>query len=632
MKVAVIGGNLLACATTLHLAIIQAHDERKTPGLDDPIQVTLFEKTDRLGGNSFKSVRIDDSLSVEVGAYRTLPLMPGSFLNDLVEAANGTLGSVNIMGRPVFPPGSNVVRRGSRDAAPTSSLWTEGMYHRVIRTFAAWDWKDDTYHLIHRGWSVLDFFYRFLNNAIWRSVALGGLLWTLNILQDAVSHMDRAVALAQVVIMFGIFLFSPRRVVGIWQQQYSFWGTTLPQLLRYGITPAVSRGSTIGFAKHLADMNQKNFATIAISVGTLINRCGLDAYVFGTGDDYVRKFNYNRNFVAHFMTPIVGWHHAGARLSDISSLASHLTMFDADHFNSDAATRFQKISPDNAALCPALIEAARATMQVDTRMSTSVREIEYDSDKSIYTLTLNDGSIETFDGIVLCATPKTGEMIIRSPRGASLDDLLGYDRNAKAEEMHAAQEEEYRVQGGQVEEEEPPVAGTACSHIAVVEGVARGSFFRFASEKQIPDLVQITHAPGLSMVERIREVSEDEGGVYTILCGSDFVQGGLLSEMFEVGATVKYFEELSTSRYNHSALPLKKSVDDCTPYIVLGNRFVYAAALECLAKHPEMDAIAAVNAASLFSRAVQWNTEEAGEGVAEGDEGEGEDQIEAEEE
>lgn len=611
-NIAVIGANLLGCATTLDLALIEEHDRRVFADSADTFSVTVFERKNRLGGNGFKSVQIDNDLCVEVGSYRTLPLLSGTFLTDLVNVANDGLGTLSVGVCRIPIPGSSYARRGKSGAAKVVQPWAHGTYGRVVRSFAAWDWNRDAYHMIHEGWPLLDLVCRVLDNAIWRSLALAAMLWSIRKLDTTSGLVQRSFMLAQVVFFFLVLVFSPKNIVATWQRNYTFWGTTIPSLWKYGITAAISRGSTIGFIKHLGDMNKKNVATCSISISSLIAKTGLEPYLKGSGDDYVRLFKYNREFVRQYISPVVGWHYAGAKLSDVSSLASHFAMLDADFSDSDVSKRLSTIAPDNATLCTALLDAAKTSLSVDVRLETPVHRIVFDESTKKYTVSHGDGGSDLFDGIVLCASPKDGELDIDTPVGTHLSDLLGYGRDALAAQGNVVQEAEYMASQGMVGERdgEAPVAPSSCSHFAVVLGKAKPEFFRLTTEKRIPDLVQLTFAPGVSRFERVREVTADRAGVYTVLCGPQFESGGLLGEMFEEGAELKYFEEMPRSMYSHRPVPADKGVDECFPYIVLGNMFIYSAATDNLVKHPEMDAISAVNAASLFSKAVQWTTAE----------------------
>lgn len=611
MKIAVIGGNLLGCATTLDLALVQEHDKRKFPdSTEDPFSVTLFEQTPRLGGNSFKSIPIDDSLRVEVGTHRTLSPYPNTFLSDLIATATDTKSTISVFNRRIPIPGYTQARRGSPSAIPKSYPWRTGSNRRAIRTFAAWDWHDNTYHLRHRGLPLLDFLHKIFDNHIWRSLALVALLWKMRQLNSTNGIVPRAIALAQVVQLLFVFVLSPRVIISYWQRQYAFWATTLPLLYTHGITPAIARGSSIGFIKHLGDMNSKNAATCSVSLDAFVKRTGLDTYIRGSGEDFVRKFQYNRNFVDRYLAPIVGWQYAGANLNEVSSLAVHFALLDGDFCNLDVTKQFCTIQPENAAICPSFIEAARKTMPVEVNLATKVTAIVLVEASTQYRVSYGNGQSDLFDGIVMCASPMGSDITIETSLGSCVSELFGYERNAAAAEEYTMQEAEYIASTEGNDTPENMADPQSCSHFAVVVGCANPNFFRLCKETDIPDLVQITRAPGVSRFERIRGVLPHKPGVYTILCGSDLQSSGLIKEMFHDGAEIRYFQPTLKSKYKHCPVPEKKSMDQCVPYMVLGNRFVYAAATDSLADHPEIDAISAVNASSLFSKVVEWSDAE----------------------
>lgn len=616
-KIAVIGGNLLGCATTLDLALIEEYDRRVFTDSADSFSVTLFERESRLGGHGLKSLHLDNDTIVEVGSYTTLPVPPGTYLSDLISTVNDGLGTIALGTRRIAIPGATSKRRGKVDSAHMSSAWEWGSYGRVVRSFAVWDWQADAYHLIHEGWTLLDLLHRVMKNEIWRSLVLGAFIWSVNQMMAARGRLNRAIMLAQCVVLGAVLLFGPGRVVASWQRNYTFWGSTLPMMWNYGITSAISRGSTLGFVKHLTEMNTKNASTCAVSVGRLMDRTGLEPYLRGSGDDYVRKFKYDRDFTSRFMAPIIACVYQGAKLSEVSSLASHFALIDADYSNSDTAQRLCTVKGGNESLCKALLETAKDTMSVECKLGTAVKMIVH-RENGGYLVRYGDGQEESFDGVVLCASPQEDEMVIETPLGSSLRELLGYDRDLEAAEVHKEQEAEYMASenGAGMGDEEAPVDEGSCSHLAIVLGSAKPEFFRMVKESRIPDLVQINHAPGVARFERIREVDEEDTGVYRVICGEKFRED-LLGEMFEEGAQIQHFDKVKKSVYGHRPIPLNKAIDECFPFIVLGNRFVYAAATDKLAKHPEMDAISAVNAASLFSSAVKWSEGEKDDGEEE---------------
>eukprot|EP00178_Gracilaria_changii_P025682 TRINITY_DN79033_c0_g1_i1.p1 TRINITY_DN79033_c0_g1~~TRINITY_DN79033_c0_g1_i1.p1 ORF type:complete len:714 (-),score=127.95 TRINITY_DN79033_c0_g1_i1:194-2134(-) len=618
MKIAVVGANLLGCATALDLALVAEHDRQQLDSERD-FQLTVLEKQAQLGGNSLKSVRVHDELDVHVGAFATLPLVDGTYMKDLVDAANDARGTMRILNRRVPIPGARVARRGHARAAVVNKPWETGTYRSLVRSYALWDWKQDKFPLIHQGWPFLDLLYRVMDHNVWRSILFAMFLYSAEQLRTrVVGKLDRGFILIQCFMFLILTVLSPKRVVQMWQQNYSFWGTTAPLLFRYGITPAIARGSVEGFVKLLSNMNLKNIATCSISLGTFVQKAELDSYLRSTALDYTKQFQYKPEYVQRHIAPSVIQQYTGTSMRRLSALALQFSMLQCDPMNSDAKDRLCTIAPRNATLCTALIEAARATLPVHLKLNTTVNAIMYNEDSKRYDIAYADGTSESFDGVVLCASPKEGEMTIDTPVGNSLSDLLGYARDEATTQESAQEQSEHDASESanpadeqqQEQQDEQVVLPSACSHVAVVVGIAQSSFFRFADEKKIPDCIDVTYAPAFSRFERVREVSSNEPGIYRIICGEDFESSGLLVEMFEEGAQIEYFAPIARNVYSASVLPRQKHIDDCMPYIVLGRHFVYGKAFRRLAKHPEMDAIAAVNSASLFSKAVQWGTED----------------------
>ncbi|KAI0558703.1 Prenylcysteine oxidase [Gracilaria domingensis] len=614
MKIAVVGGNLLGCATTLDLALVAEHDQQNLAS-EEPFSVTVLDRKAELGGNSLRSVQVDDGFNVEVGSYATLPIVAGTYLYDLVDAANDGRGTVSLLNRRLAIPGATVARRGQLRAAVVNKPWASGSYGSLIRRYALWDWKEDKFPLVYKGWPFLDLLYRLLNNNIWRSIAFAMFLYSAEQLRSRVAgKINRAVMMAQCLVCLVLTIISPKRVIHMWQQNYSFWGTTAPLLFQYGITPAIARGGVTGFVKLISRMNEKNVATCSISVGSFVQRAELDSYLRSTAQDYANQFQYKREYVDRHIAPTVIQQNTGASMKQVNAMALQFSMLECDPMNSDGKDRLCTIAPDNATLCKALIDAAKATMSVEVKLGTNVAGIIFCDESKKYNLTYSDGARESFDGVVLCASVKEGEVTIDTPVGNSLSDLLGYDRDKETAQESAREQASYEARESDESTSDSPeeeiVSPRACSHVAVVVGKARSSFFRFADERGIPECIDVIHSPDFSRFERVREVSDEKPGVYKILCGEEFETSGLMKEMFEDGSRVEYFEAIPRNAYSTSALPRQKHVDDCMPYIVLGRHFIYAKALRRIAKHPEMDAIAAVNSASLFSKAVHWGTED----------------------
>ncbi|PXF49693.1 hypothetical protein BWQ96_00571 [Gracilariopsis chorda] len=615
MRIAVIGGNLLGCATTLDLALVQELDNETPSDSTTVFEVTILETQPRLGGNSLRSIALEDESRVEVGAYRTLPILPGTYLNDLVQTVNDERATISIFNKRISLPGSTIARRGHAGAATIHRPWSTGTNGSLVRSYAIWDWQNDQYPLRHSGWPLLDLLHRFLNNNIWRSITLAALIYSIEQLRTVVhGRINRATMLAQCIAFLVLTVLSPQRLVAMWQHNYSFWGTTAPLLIKYGITPAIVRGSTTGFVKHLSKMNTRNVATCSISVGTLVRRAELDSYLRSTAMDFVNQFKYDHEYVHRHIEPVLVQQSLGADINHVNALALQFSLLDSDPVNNDARDRLCTISPDNATLCAALVDAAKATMPVHVKLNTTVTAIIYNERTNEYDITFADGASESFEGVVLCTSPVEGGMTIDTPVGSSLSDMLGYERDKQAAQQSAEEEAAHRTTsqagGDNITIQQPAVPPGACTHIAVIAGKPRSSFFRFADERRIPDTIDVLHAPKFCRFERVREISKDEGGVYAVLVAADFESSGLKEQMFEHNAKVLHFESVPSNPYSTTSLPRHAHIDNCMPYVVLGTHFINAKAFRSIAKHPEMDAIAAVNTASLFSRGIQWGTEE----------------------
>lgn len=599
MRVAVIGANLLGCATVLDLALVEEHDHRKGHTQTN-FSVTLFERTHRLGGNSLKSHVVDDDLHVEVGTYRTIPFVPGTHLHDLIIVANAQHGTIPFLSKRIRVPGTNIRRRGTPDAVRSVSMWNEGSSSRLVRTFGLYDAHHDLYWLNHSGFLLLDILHRIFNNAIWRSVAFALTISAVRTLQSTSGHWPRAIALANVLVFATIFLLSPRNIVASWQRQYSFWRTTLSLLWTYGVTPAIARGSALGFSRHLIDANSKNAASISSSLNILIQRLGFKEHLRATAADFVQMFKLNHLYAERFIEPVVTLDNQVSSLEHLSSLALHFAMMETDCVNSDSSTRLKTVIPDNASLCNAFVNAAKETMPVTIRTSCEITRVEFDQDSKTYRLTNSTGLTEEFDGVILAASPcetDSNPLIKVSDTHAGLDELL-CRKQTVMRQTHDADTTDVTDGRG----DHP------CSHIAVVVGQLRPSFFRYSHERDVPDLVTVLNDPSVAMVERVRETNSKHMGVYVVRCDADFKEeNGVFHDMFEPDARVDYFDKMSCPSYNVGACQEEEVADDVLPPVVIGPRFLYAAAVERLAKHPEMDAIGAANVASLFSNVVLWS-------------------------
>lgn len=610
MKIAVVGGNLLGCASALNLALMLEHDiRRRMRDANESISVTLYEKAGSLGGNAFRSIPVAlsntaanslDSLSLstvsaEVGSARIVNLTKGAFLKELVDIANGCNKAVHILGRTLRFPGEESIHRGKLGAAKANFSWRTSAGGSAVRSFAIWDQTNETYKLRHCGIAVLDTISRFVDGWGIR-IALFAVAMHLLIRSFQIpSIFERVMAFSLPCFLFVTFAFGPANVLKHFNKNIAFWMSTVALIRPYGMTVPLSRGSCLGFSKHVEVINTRNLATCCLSVEQLLVSAKLDQYVLASAEDFFKKFRFEPNFVDQYLNPILARAYPDVTPSSLNALAAHLALLDSDFCNNDASATYATMEPCNAALCNAILDAARENIGVDVYLSTTVKSIEALDATSLFRVVSERDGTETsddFDGIILCvqSASKHRAIHISLPRGIDVNELM----KAESLEQTCSETDEYLASG---------------CYIAVVAGRLIPSYFGFSREQDVPDYIQIQNCEHLSQIEIISRSARAMDGisVFVVYCSSDFQESPEFTKVFHDGSQIRLFERRPACDHIARPIPVDKPIDDVLPYYILGKRFIYAAATDRIARHPELDALSARNAASLFSSLVDWS-------------------------
>lgn len=595
MKIAIIGGNLLGTATALNLSLAAEADSRRPASAAScaaPSAVVVYEQRDSLGGNAFRSVPIPapsgEDKRVEVGHARCLAPTEGSFLFDLCQTANGARGAFRILGRNFRVPGDTALRRGAFGAAQLVNPVTSAKF---LPSFCVWQWDGEVpgdYVLRHGGYRMVDLFSNVISGPGLRAPFLAG-AFVLGREAMKIRHpLTRGVKLLSPLILIAIAVLGPAVLARRLHANLAFWMTTATLLAAHGLTMGIARGAVLGFQKHLSTVCEKNAGTCALSVGILMQRTKLDRYVQASADDIWNKFKYDMVYAKRYLEPLVSRDYAMRSGAEINSLAANFSLLSGDWTNMDATAAYATVAPENAALCSALLQAASAKLSVNTKLETRVKGVSWDSTTRKYLVKAADGTVDAFDGVVMCANVDMGgDMEIELPNGVDVRELLGSE-------------------GPEEEELNPP---SAASHTAIVKGLLEPKFFGFGRELDVPDRVQANDCPYFAYFERVAAPDKEDGdrGVYLVDCSAKFDgPGGLMQKMFSGTPEILHFEPRPPIRHSASPLSPGEPIDNSAPFLVFGNRFIYAAATDRLCRHPELDAIAAMNAASLFSSTVDW--------------------------
>lgn len=662
-SIAVVGGNLLGCATALQLARVAAAERdapRDAAAAAAPAAVTLYEAAPALGGRGLAHVDAGDGVTVEVGSTRLLRPAPGSFVADLVDSASGDAGAAGPLRRLAAwrgtPPALRLRRVGAKAA------------RGGIPDFAVWAWADGVpgdYVLRHGGFRLLAVAEAAARFPGLRAAALAAAAYygrdAFAFAARVANPAARARAALRPVVLLAAAALGPASLMRRFATAAAFWATTALLIARFGLVVAVARGADLGFAAQMADVRTRGTARLCVTVGRLLERTALELYCRSTAADAWERFRYHKGYAATFLAPVVRHAYPTRAVEEVNAVAASLALVCADFANVEIAEEYVVVEGGNRGLCGALLDAARKEISVEARLARRVTSIAFDTETRKYTVGSvavgegGDGAVEerVYDGVVMCANidPDAEDAIdFRLAPGVELRELLGEtEAEAAAEAVEEASAEgeaaeeaagEASAEGEAAEEvageasaeretaekaeaaeteleqerEEPSVG----SHTAVVRGALRPAFFGFAREIDVPERVQVNGSDVLSFFERAAAPDESSRGVYLVDCGEDFCAAeGPLSRMFASGADVLYFEERAPAR-GVGPFALEGSVDDSAAYFVLGERLVYAAASDRLARHPEMDGMSAMNAASLFSAAVDWAGDRAPE-AAEGD-------------
>lgn len=613
MKIGIVGGNLLGCAAALNLALVVEHDVRlRLRDSSEPLSITIFEKEDSFGGNKFRSIGVsetDDGSSarhftddpsvtqVEVGSSRLINLMNGTFMQELVDYANGTYKALVVYGRAFRIPGEESLYRGKVGAAKPLFLWRYPSSGSAVKSFAVWDNEKQIYKLRHCGSAAMDSLSRFVSGSGIR-VALFALVIHFAIESLAVSDMyNRMTSFALPMLLLVLVIMGPSNAVKRFNRNLAFWYSTFSLVRTYGMTVPIWRGSCVGFLKHLEVINNRSLCTCCLSVEQLLNNMQLDKYVLASAGDFFRKFRFDPEFATRFLDPMLAREYCDSSQERLNALASHLALLDSDFGNHEATDALAKIEPCNASLCSALLDAARANAQVEELLSTTVVAIEVIDQSGRIRVTSKDDTgerpAEDFDGVILCVQSASKDRPIR----ISLSTGVDVDSLMRTQSFETLQRSSGDVSG----------PGT---HIAVVRGRLNPRFFGFTRAQDVPEHIEIHKNDHVS---RLEKVSPSIGGstgmdiVYSLLCSSDFRESLTFAALFEPGAAVLHFERRPADDRLLRPVPVDTSIDDIMPYYVIAKRFIYAAATDHIARHPELDAISARNAASLFSGVVDWN-------------------------
>jgi len=575
MKVAIVGGNLTGCATAHYLQatdkeLLSAYEARARassnssgilPPPPEKHEVTIFDKRSKLGGHKFVS-EVVEAQDVEVGKFTCLH-SEAAYMEDVL---------------------------AEKKDLERDSYWKSGTGGRTVRSFAVYNWVYGNYSIRHGGFLVLDLLSRILGFGMVRLFFFAVSTYMATVAHGSMRGLPRLIALVRVLILFVVFVVAPRPLLGWINRLLAFVVSTLIGFFSYGMTIAVARGAIKGFVKHFKHMLEYNATSKGITLGHLINRCGLGSYSTHDAEQSFRSFGFYVDYVHHFAESQICCDYADSEQTTrkTSTLAGLLCLQRADVMEGEKMFR---IKGGNARLCVSLAERSR---QMLSSTVTGIRHGDREgraAGRRRYTVTYRIPAQthdveEDFDAVIIACVPDLEELTVEYPGSEPEKDFgLGAPYVRK------------------------PSQNNTSRWLAVVAGTLDHRYFNHIFARTVPDLIVATECREWSRLECAGE--SDQGKVYTLHCADEPVVGeGIVAKLFTNVRDMRARRRIS-SKYTCGPLSDGVNADD-VPAVILSTRLIYAAAIDRIACDPETDLMAARNAASLFSVGVDWKEDEEG--------------------
>ena len=550
MKVAIIGGNLLGCATAVytrkaHEANAAESDDR-SENPDANSEITIFERLPSLGGNKFRTLTISTPTAAGTASDADLSVAPA--FAQLLKDANLSPAMYPAREWAVFDWNADSytlagVRSRVLDAVAASSLVYFLQLFALLSTifFGQLFFKLGIRALLKTGRygeSYLNYFY-----ILWVShtLLLGLGLVPIRSLFRLYSHM--------------FFKLSPRISCGI-----SYGGHSLSIL-------AMHCNQT---KAHFETILSRDAASSCVTTGHLLSACGLAKFAKASLTEFLSSYNVDKRLMDDLVLPFVAatYSDTGIKLTDVNALAGLLALLSRSQVPGVIHSGARYLGADESAtLCDRLADAAGAI----TKKGVTVTKVL--SKGSRWELTGIAGGKETelgvFDAVVLAA--------VVDPRNFTTDAVDDLASNLSL-----------------------PNTGknlvNAAKSVNLVKGNLRSQYLRQDHTNTVASSTTVVNSVNCSQIVR---VGDDEWLVTA--CDTLATGSATADVLFESVEKIVSFEQ--APRYGCST-PITHEHGDDVPTFVLGTRFLNAACTDRIANDINLDVLSAKNTASFFRNVV----------------------------
>lgn len=574
MRTAVVGANFLGCATAFYLRRALDANERDAsrPNLDDALsdeqqkddsEIVIFEQMSRSGGYKFCTLSLD---------------------NDTYKAPCGTASGLDVASAPVF----SALLRDADIPPPTQQQAEE---------WAIFDWDADTFCLSKRRSRIISIIRSSpIILAVLQLFALFSLYFFALRLYHAGLH-----AFVYYAVENGSrlpFVWYSRVIWFLFAALLTFGIVPIPILFRFydfllfhmnvRILASVLYGApTLCTVCSLADSIKEqlelivahNSASSCITLGHLLSACGMAKFVKQNTVEMFNPRQIQEPFLSECLSAPMALSHADSSVTPTSSsnvLTTLLTIACYSPIPASLRTSSRYLSSsDTDALCPTLIESARAILHVNTRIVSVMK------DGAQYKLEgIVDGekkNLGTFDAVLLAAVMDPNDFV-----SDAVDVDLSVALSLSTPDSTSIADNARRV--------------NTVRFVALVKGDVNPSFFGLSSTRRLLGKTYVLNSTNCSEITHISD------NVWRVTSGERPEEGSnLFRTVFTRVYDVIWFER-PPRRY--ASAPLRNVSGAAAPSLILNTRFLNVATIDRVCNDVNTDCLSARNAASLFRRGV----------------------------
>eukprot|EP00737_Agarophyton_chilense_P001841 gb/GEZJ01002082.1/.p1 GENE.gb/GEZJ01002082.1/~~gb/GEZJ01002082.1/.p1 ORF type:complete len:551 (+),score=54.55 gb/GEZJ01002082.1/:147-1799(+) len=536
MRVAILGGNLLGCATAFYTRRVRPN-----------ARIEIFERRRQLGGNKFATVQ-----NVVVGSAASADVASAPLFSALLNDAQVSL-----------------------DAQKRRAEW------------ALFDWKQDSIRLsrTHSRW-IRKLLASNIAPALLQLVALCISLYFASAFYSRSSPFLRyahrtgyyvhypSILLFANAAALGFGLIPMRLMLRFWNYLLYVFRIRMVASITYGGESLAVLSSVISqMHQHLSTIQKHNAASSCVTLGHLLSACGFGKYVKQPATRYLSHFRLHPSILDDAIYPCFSQPYADSNVTpNMNALAMLLGMLSTAPIPSNLRGKPALLSPRDAQnVCPQLVASCSANVRLNTEVTEVVK-----TSSGWECFSVGDNaereSLGTFDAVILAAVIDPSRFSVSGLQEHLTESLA---LSAKLKET-GAQKSDVNV----------------ARYTAIVKGALNASYFRMSSPNDLPTSVTVVNSVNCSEIQRI------EPDTWRIVTGEEPSRtSNAIRLLFTSVESIFVYEH---PKRPYSCAPLPELNDSHAPSLILGNRFLNAACVDRVANDINLDCLSAINVASFF--------------------------------